>query len=217
VKFSEMSLGATDRGICVGMTGCGKTTLAQYLCDPFPRVICYDAKGSLSWNGYARYTKLRSLVSAANGNRDGRFIYAPIAGELRDEAFHEAFFRFCYERKRTLVYVDEVYSVAYRDDLPSSYHAILTRGRERGVGLLSSTQRPNKIPAVIMSESENWYTFRLSMPQDKKKVEETIGLSVEQIAGLPKREFFYSRADRGEHFGPFKLALKEKAQNGESK
>lgn len=190
------------------MTGCGKTTLAQYLVEAFENVLCFDAKGTLTWPGYSRFTSLRKLVSSANSNKRIKAIYAPNAAELRSEEFHEAFFRYVYERKGTFCYVDEVYSVAYRDEMPPHYHAILTRGRERGNGLLSSTQRPMQIPSVIMSESEFWYVFRLSLPADRKKVQDTVGLSADLIGSLPKRQFIFTRADTDQRIGPLTLNIK---------
>lgn len=209
MRLEDIQIGETDRGFAVGMTGSGKTTLCEYLLANMPSVLAIDPKGMLKWSGFERVTRLKQLVARANANRKARLIYAPIASELRDPMFHEAFFRFVYERRHTFCYVDEVYAVAYRDELPASYHAILTRGRERGNGLLSATQRPMKIPAVIMSECEFWYVFRLSMPADRKKVEETIGLDSDTIVKLPKRTFFFSRADENLTVGPLTLNIKD--------
>ena len=208
LNFSRLAMSRTDRGIAVGMTGSGKTKLAQFLLQAFENVLVFDAKGTLDWKDFRRYTSLRKLVSHANSNKQTRAIYAPNAEELRNEEFHEAFFKFVYTRKGTFCYVDEVYSVAYRDELPPHYHAILTRGRERGNGLLSSTQRPMQIPSVIMSESEFWYVFRLSMPGDRKKVQDTIGVPGDVIGSLPKHQFIYARADTEERIGPLKLNIK---------
>lgn len=208
LNFFQLAMSRTDRGIAVGMTGSGKTKLAQFLIQEFENVLVFDAKGTLDWKDFRRFTTLRKLVSHANSNKQTRAIYAPNAEELRNEEFHEAFFKFVYQRKGTFCYVDEVYSVAYRDELPPHYHAILTRGRERGNGLLSSTQRPMQIPSVIMSESEFWYVFRLSMPNDRKKVQDTIGISSEVIGSLAKRQFIFSRADLDIRIGPLQLNIK---------
>lgn len=185
------------------MTGSGKTTLARFLLEPFPFVACIDPKGLLTWAGYERQTRLKDVVKS----KSPRIIYAPEPEELRNEDMIDAFFSWVYMRRNTFLYVDEVYAVAYRNEIPPNYHSILTRGRERGTGLLSSTQRPMQIPTVIMSEAESWYVFRLSMEGDRKKVEASIGLSSEQIRKLPKRHFVYSRVDEDIQTPPLTLNL----------
>lgn len=194
--LSSIALGATDRGIILGQTGSGKTTLAKELLGYFRNVCIIDIKGLLQWEGYFRYTTIDSFI-AAGSQKDGptKLIYAPTAEELRDPEYIDRFFRFMYMRNNTMVYVDEVYAVTDRDTLPPHYHAILTRGRERGIGLLSASQRPIKIPSVIMSEAEHWYIFRLSMIGDRKKIEDSIGLDEESVATIPKRFFRYCRPE----------------------
>lgn len=204
--FSQLSLPPASRGVLVGMTGSGKTTLAKFLLTEHRYVAAIDPKGTLNWYGYSKFTRLKDAVES----KSERIIYSPNAEELRNEEMTEAFFRWVYERRNTLCYVDEVYAVTNRDEMPDHYHAILTRGRERGTGLLSATQRPMRIPSVIMSESENWYVFRLSMPGDRKKVEETIGIDSEEIAGLSKRYFFFAFADRDLRTKALTLNLKPK-------
>ncbi len=64
------------------------------------------------------------------------------------------------------------------------------------------------IPSVIMSESENWYVFRLVMEADRRKVEQCIGLLSESVNELPKRRFYYVKADEALVSPPLTLNLK---------
>jgi energy-coupling factor transporter ATP-binding protein EcfA2 len=203
MNFRELQLAPDSRGVLVGQTGSGKSTLAEYLLKSLRYVAAIDPKGMLKFRGYTRYTTLKAVT----GSRDERVIYAPRAEELRDPRYIGGFFEWVYRRKNTFCYVDEVYAVTDRDEMPDYYHALLTRGRERNSGVLSASQRPIRIPNVIMSESEFWYVFRLSMPADRKKVEDTIALDSDAIAGLQKREFFFARADLDFKAGPLKLSL----------
>lgn len=204
--LEDLYISATGRGVLVGMTGSGKSTLAKLLLDPYRFVAVIDPKGLLNWQGYERVTTLREVLKS----RANKIIYAPEANELRNADMIDAFFAWVYHRKNTFLYVDEVYAVSYRNEIPPHYHSILTRGRERGNGLLSATQRPMLIPTVIMSESENWYVFRLNMEGDRKKIEQSIGLDQDRISALPKRLFYFVKADEDYQTPPLTLSLRTK-------
>lgn len=205
-NLEELYIPATGRGVLVGMTGSGKSTLAKLLLDPYRWVAAIDPKGLLQWSDFERVTTLKDFCKS----KAEKIIYAPEAHELRDEACIDGFFEIVYRRKNTYTYVDEVYAVSYRNDIPPHYHSILTRGRERGIGLLSATQRPMLIPTVIMSESENWYIFRLNMEGDRRKVEQSIGLAQEEIGRLPKRYFYFVKADEDLSTPAITLSLRTK-------
>lgn len=195
---------ATDRATFLGQTGTGKTTLARYLLglrSDVP-VLIFDWKGLIDWPGYRRFTSLQQLVGA----NKRRSIYAPGVSEFQSQDHWETFFRYAFQKGNCQVYVDEVYAVTSNDDLPDWYHACLSRGRERGVSVYSSTQRPMRIPQVILSESEHHYIFFLKMAQDRKKVESMTGLESDKIGELSKRYFYYT-SDQGVTSGPHTLKI----------
>jgi hypothetical protein len=192
----------TDRAVLIGQTGSGKTTLARALLAPRLHVAVYDAKGLLAWPGYERFTDIRHAIES----KAQRIIYAPNASELRDPDLWEAFFRWVFLRKNTTLYVDEVYSVTERDNVPDSLHACITRGRELGISTFCSTQRPKLIPQIVLSESEHYYIFRLLLPQDRMKIRQVIGLDDEKLSTLGKYEFYYAN-NEGETLGPLRLSL----------
>ncbi len=190
----------TDRACIIGMTGSGKTTLAKAILQTRPYVVIHDAKGLIQIDGFARYTNLLQCQQS----KYAKIIYAPNHKELRDSIIIESFFHWIYDRQNTTLYVDEVYSVTNRGEIPDYYHAILTRGREMNISCISSTQRPKLIPQSILSESDLYYVFRLLLPQDRQKIRDILPLSNEKLTALKRHEFFFGSAD-GVIMGPLKL------------
>jgi len=211
----EISPRVSNRAALIGMTGSGKTTLAQIFLSSFPFAVVHDAKGLIKWRGYRRHRSLSSLFADKNydvENVNGeirefqRLIYAPGHAEQRDTVAVNEFFRWVYERRRTALYVDEVYRVCRRAEIPEFYHAILTQGREYDITTLSSMQRPKLIPQVVLSESGHFYVFRLLLEPDREKVKETLGFPTERQQALRTHQFLYA-TETGARMGPIRLRL----------
>jgi hypothetical protein len=227
---APLEYGEAQRVFVAGMTGCGKTTLVHEYLENRENVIVYDWKGTMKttlWRGYERVTTLKALVKKGENNkRYKRLLYAPIAQELNWD-YYEAFFKWCFMRAPEKggflqsVYIDEATAVSEGNSIPEYYRALLTRGRDRGIEVISSSQRPTGIPQWILSESEYHFVFRLQMRQDREKMGETISLADEEdessqaqrrardriLKTLPKREFFFWTLDLDTPVGPLKLNL----------
>ena len=201
LALEAIAPGETDRAAFVGQTGSGKTTLAEQMCRLRPWVVAFDPKGMLEWDGYEIHTRLAPLTKA-KGNR---LTYRPVFEELDDEDTVDLFFEWVYERRHTTLYVDEVFAIAEGDRSPWHFRACLTRGRERGIAVYLASQRPSRIPQVMLSESEHVYLFNLKLPQDRERMEDVTGLEESRLI-LPKHEFYYV-AQSGEPRGPLKLRL----------
>lgn len=204
LKLEAIAPGPTDRAAFVGQTGSGKTTLAQEVCKLRPWVVAFDPKGMLEWAGYEVHIRLEQLTKS----KAPRLIYRPTFEELDDEETVNASFEWVYERRNTVLYVDEIFAYAEGDLSPWYLRACLTRGRERGIVVYIASQRPSRVPQVMLSESEHIYVFNLKLPQDRERVADITGLEDTQLV-LPKHEFFYA-PQVGEVRGPLKLALKSK-------
>lgn len=190
-----------SRSVFVGKTGCGKTTLAEKICSVFDYCVILDSKGELNWKGYEIVKSLSDLKRI----RLGRVIWQPNIYEQNVESY-EDFFKWIYDRKNTVVYIDEVLAICKNSQsLPFWYKAILTRGRSRGIGCLNSTQAPVYIPHFILSQSEHFFVFQMRLDSDREKIEKITGIDKNDLERLKNHEFYY--AD-DKTFFPKKLKLR---------
>ena len=169
-----------------GQTGSGKTVLSTELITASDRaVMVHDPKGDFEWPQVRNLPEERRPVvvehigeirSALSGNRRRGVIYRPEAMESQNPDALGAFFQFAYDRKNTLVYEDEAYSVT---DLKGAalrwYLACLTRGRSRGVFVGSSTQRPVRVPMATITEVRHLFVFQLHYVEDRKRLAANAG------------------------------------------
>lgn len=159
-----------------GRTGSGKTFLARKYLAGFRHVAVLDTKGTLEWPEVPpEELTVVTRLSDLNAVETPKIIYRPVWEEMTEE-FYDAFFSWAYRRRNTVVWVDEVMSVAPNPHrIPEHAKAILTRGRELNVAMWALTQRPSGIPQVFMSEATHFFVFDLNLPQDREKLVEVTG------------------------------------------
>lgn len=193
MDFNALRIGRNDRAIFIGATGCGKTTLARYIIEDSNKEysVVYDAKISDAISKWSTtqtiYTDFNKLIEA----EEKRLIYRPPYTEERDPYAQERFFEWIYWRYRTRLYIDEAYAVLGGNNPSFHLQACITRGRERGISTVIATQRPKRIPLIFMSEAEHYYVFRLQHPDDRFRVEELTGITIEEQIELKQFEFYY--------------------------
>lgn len=177
-----------SRAVFIGKTGTGKTTLAERVCANFENVVVLDSKADMAWNGYTVFDDLQ-LAKKAKVNR---IIWQPNPHEQNEESY-EDFFKWIYDRKNTVVYIDEVLAICKNSqNMPFSYRACLTRGRSRGIGTFNSTQAPVYVPHWILSQSEHYFVFKMKLGTDREKVEMITGISRNELDSLENHEFYYA-------------------------
>lgn len=195
-----------------------------------PYRVVYDAKGLISspslqkpedrWLDYKVYTNFDMLVEAQKNDKvrlieERSVIYRPPVEEERDYRAQDEFFEWIYNRWHTRLYVDEAYSIL-GGTTPSQYlQACLSRGRERGISTIISTQRPARIPIITMSESEHIFVFRLNHAPDRARAAELIDLDPYEFhsANLKDYEFFYYNAREGQASGKLTLDISAHRQH----
>lgn len=172
-----------------GRTGSGKTWAARKYLAGYENVVALDTKGTLTWPEAGEDLTLVTRLNDIPEVETGKIIYRPDWQELEDE-YYNRFFRWIYQRRNTIVWIDEVMSICPNPfKIPDYYKACLTRGRELGIGVWSLTQRPSGIPQVIMSEATHYLIFNLTMPQDRVKIVEMTGAT--EIMEMPGKYVFW--------------------------
>ena len=208
MKLSNIIPSKTDRAVFVGTTGSGKTYLAKQILNFRRFVVVLDTKGFINWEGYKLFKATpkndeKTFLNLTNAT-DDRLIFRPSAKWLRDDEQIEKFFQWIYHRGYTTVYIDEATSIVNTHRMPQGYFDLLVRGREKGIEVFTSTQRPSGIPQVILTESEHCYCFKIRHPSDQKKLFEMFGLESNLIGEMQKHYFIYSK-DGAEISAPKKL------------
>lgn len=185
-----------------GMTGTGKSYLAEKYLSKYPRVWMLDTKGDTSrklkdglnpWPEVdpKKLTIIKSIVSLAEV-RTPYLIYEPNMNEL-EEYFYNEFFKAAYFLENVTVWVDEAMNVSPSPySLPDYYKGILTRGRSRNVSVWSLSQRPKGIASIIISQCTHFFVFNLQLPQDRKTITEITGVP-EFLTKPGGHDFWYWR------------------------
>lgn len=178
----------TDKHVLVcGMTGSGKSFLAENYLRGYDYVVKLDTKnetgeryreGKSPWDGL-REGRDFSVVSSLEQLDDidtRKIIYTPSFDEQNEETFN-SFFRWCFQRENTIIWIDELMSVGTVQRYPRELGRIMQQGRSKNVGVWACTQRPSGIPSIVPANSSYFFTFNLTLPQDRKKLVETTGMT----------------------------------------
>lgn len=157
-------INSDERLLITGKTGSGKTFLARYLTKGLRRLVVLDGKGTLTDWGLDDF--------GSRGLRQDVFRLRAIPPIGRDPLeYWDGVLTDCFKAGNLTVYIDELYAVNPPGNkiLPGLW-ALYTRGREFGIGVWSSTQRPTWIPLVALSEAEHFVMFRLSLMEDRQRL-----------------------------------------------
>lgn len=193
---------ATDEHVFIpGMTGSGKSVLAEIYLAGFDYVVKLDTKGETSerqkngkpiWRGLKEgrdFTVVRHLAELDNVETD-KIIYEPVFEESELDYYNELM-KWVYRRENTTLWIDELMEVAPGPmKYPPYLKALYTRGRSKDVGVWALTQRPSDIPTIAMANSTHFFVFNLNLPQDREKMVKVTGMT--EFYELPgKHNFWY--------------------------
>lgn len=196
------TIGTNEQVFVVGMTGSGKSYFCESYLRNYEHVIKLDTKreseeremeGESAWRGLEEgkdFEVIEHLEDIVNV-RTPKIIYSPTFEELTDEFYNE-FFRYCFERQNTIVWVDELMSITTSQKLPPQLKRITTQGRSKNVGLWCCTQRPSGVPQIIPANSKHVVGYTLRLEVDKKRMVDITGCP-EYMEELDDYQFWYYR------------------------
>ena len=239
----------TDRAICLGTTGTGKSTLAENLIEDALRrykelrVMILDSKPRFraEWevNGLSAAPRYRRwahgakvipdsfalpLQDAAKAlpdvwKFDGRvaIAQAPNGAEDKLQLFQlleaaSAFFDETSADVPHLLYIDEVMDFFHMNGAPIGRKMTIIQcaraGRELGLGLVCSTQRPRGIPAQLLQEANMMYLFWLRNVDDVARLDD-FGLphAEEWMPRKNNKQFYFYDHEHPMKAGMYKLRL----------
>lgn len=204
--------------IAVGKTGSGKTTLILAILPAYEHVLVIDPihvladrlpllqgeEGERNRQGYVICTTPTELADA--GQRHTKLLYQPDPEHMEWEAY-DLVYHWVFNRKNTMVYTDEGLRVMRPSgQAPRYMEACYTAGRQRGVGMITATQRPSKVDLRVLSEAEHYACFQLKLKQDRERMAELMG---EEILRKPPREHSFYYSNDTNHEKPLYLRLQE--------
>lgn len=198
-----MNVIPTDKHVFIsGMTGSGKTYLAENYLRGYDYVVKLDTKnetderyrnGKSPWDGLkeGRDFTVCTSIDQLDDITTKKIIYVPDFDEQNEETFNK-FFRWCFLRENTMVWIDELMSIGTAQKFPKEIGRLYQQGRSKGCGIWACTQRPSGIPAIALANSHYFFCFDMNLSQDRKKLVETTGMTefYEQPGGF---NFWYYR------------------------
>jgi hypothetical protein len=191
--FDELRLKKGQKGFAVGQTGTGKTFLCEHLLPADGLLGVIDGKRECNAFNCRVFDDPRKLIRA----KPDRFIYRPKPQWFASHGGYDAVYKYCYERGNMFVFTDEVLAVCKGRTVPHWLNVCVQMGRSKGITMLSGTQRPSWIPINLITEARKLYAFRLSYPDDVKKMEYLI--PGYDKSNLPERYFYYRDVSTMEH------------------
>ena len=171
--------------IC-GMTGTGKSYLAERYLAGYDYVVKLDTKnetderiieGLSPWYGLEEgkdFEIIRS-VDLLDQCEKNKIIFVPDYDDQNEETFNK-FFRWCFERENTIVWVDELMSVGSAMKYPKELGRIYQQGRSKNVAIWACSQRPSGVPLIATANSTYFFVFNMALPQDRKRLVEATGM-----------------------------------------
>lgn len=170
----------------IGMTGCGKTTLAENLLKLRRyKVMLVTKPDTVIWDGY-RLVKTAGKIRAKDGHA---FRLWPEFEKSRDE--FKAVFDAVWKEGGWTIYLDELYHIEHVG-LKDKVVQHLTQGRAKHITVVAGVQRPSWVTRFVFSETVHIFCFRLGDDEDRAVIGKRLGKTfAREVETLKRFEFAY--------------------------
>lgn len=182
----------------IGKNQVGKTTFAKNkILSKYDRYVFYDPKiQNIDVKHDILVTTPAELKKVIRIEKYNYILYQPKIVEPSDfDQVCEIVFKEgdgVKDYRGNLLYVDEVMDVSSVNKIERFHKMILTQGSGKGIGMINVSQRPSDIHNTILSESTQFFVFKLALDPDIVKMEKIIGSAADEIGYLPYYHFLYA-------------------------
>lgn len=207
-----LPLDTSSRWFFCGWTGSGKTFLAKHFLRRYARrgwpVVIFDTGHSWMWD--EKKQVYNEWAHSGDGSIDRprlvkrfnkRFLVQAYEPEGSEAMKDPGLMQFCNDvmkAGRHLVYIDETFGLMTATFCPEPVAALFVRGRKKQVAAWAGSQRPSRIPEVIMSQAENWAIFGLQNPSDREKVAQWTNTPAIETSVPPEWYWWYWQKKGGQ-------------------
>lgn len=187
---------SNDMLAIIGKNQTGKTTFAKKQILPhYDRYIFYDPKiQNINVKHDILVTNPTELKK--NITKYDYILYQPKIVEPSDfDKVCEIIFKEGDNQKEyrgNCLYVDEVMDVSSVNKIERYHKMILTQGSGKGIAMINVSQRPSDIHNTILSESTQFFVFKLALDPDIVKMQKIIGSAADEVGRLPYYHFLYA-------------------------
>ncbi len=187
-----------------GATGTGKTFLVEEYLKGYENVIKLDTKleyyerleaGESPWRGLDEGKDFEVCTSFEDvqASELPKIIYAVPFEEQNEESLNDFFF-WVFQRKNTIVWIDELMSISTAHRYPQELGRLMIMGRSKGIGVWCCSQRPQGVPSIVMANCKYFFVFRLSRFNDREAVVKNTGFQ-EMIEPPTGHQFWFAKMD----------------------
>lgn len=186
----------------IGKNGSGKTTFAReaLMLRDWVVVLATKVRDKDLYEEFGRLGYVVKHEWSPHDTEDNRVIFAPplpspdLAGrKVQAEAFRKVLLQlFQLRHGNWTVYADEIAYITNDLGLKTEWDTLELQGRALGLTLVSSTQRPRRVPVSVFSEAY-WFGFwRMPRAEDRVTASELVGeqqyVARESMRLLPPHE-----------------------------